>query len=145
MTPDLTRAELDQRRHELLDAHARQLGITFYAQSISGRFGELIREATRLSGQRTVVLIDEYDKPILDNLGDREVAATAQVFVFEFKVVEQAAKGEALQQIKAQGYADKYRGRGEPVHLIGVEFSRAARNLVGFETETRPPMQPHHP
>jgi hypothetical protein len=62
-----------------------------------------------------------------------------QVFVFEFKVVEHAAQGEALQQIKARGYADKYLGRGEPVHLIGVEFSRTARNLVGFEVETRPP------
>jgi hypothetical protein len=67
---------------------------------------------------------------------DMAVLFAAQVFVFEFKVVEQAAKGEALQQIRALGYADKYRDRGEPVHLIGVEFSRAARNLVGFEVET---------
>ncbi|WP_310462913.1 ATP-binding protein [Sphaerotilus sp.] len=71
---------------------------------------------------------------------DMAVLFAAQVFVFEFKVVEQAAKGEALQQIKALGYADKYRARGEPVHLIGVEFSRAARNLIGFETETLPPI-----
>jgi hypothetical protein len=67
---------------------------------------------------------------------DMAVLFQQQVFVFEFKVVEHTAKGEALQQIKAQGYADKYRDRGEPVHLIGVEFSRAARNLVGFEVET---------
>ncbi|MEY4907489.1 MAG: hypothetical protein RL260_1207, partial [Pseudomonadota bacterium] len=67
---------------------------------------------------------------------DMALLFNGQVFVFEFKVVEHAAKGEALQQIKALGYADKYRGRGEPVHLIGVEFSRAARNLVGFEVET---------
>jgi hypothetical protein len=64
------------------------------------------------------------------------------VFVFEFKVVEQAARGDALAQIKAQGYADKYRARGEPVHLIGIEFSRAARNLVGFEVETLAPTLP---
>jgi PD-(D/E)XK nuclease superfamily len=51
-------------------------------------------------------------------------------------VVADTATGEALAQIKAKGYADKYRNRGEPVHLIGVEFSRAARNLVGFAVET---------
>jgi len=44
--------------------------------------------------------------------------------------------GRALQQIKAQGYADKYRSRGEPIYLIGVEFSKASRNIVGFEVET---------
>ena len=32
-------------------------------------------------------------------------------------------------------YADKYRSRGEPIHLIGVEFSRASRNIVGFKVE----------
>jgi len=28
------------------------------------------------------------------------------------------------------------RSRGEPIHLIGVEFSKASRNIVGFEVET---------
>ncbi len=62
-----------------------------------------------------------------------------QVFVFEFKVVEHTAKGDALAQIKALGYADKYLGRGEPVHLVGIEFGRVARNLVGFAVETITP------
>ena len=47
------------------------------------------------------------------------------------------AGGEALAQIRARGYADKYLGRGEPVHLIGITFGRAERNLIGFEVETR--------
>ncbi|MDD2880958.1 MAG: PD-(D/E)XK nuclease domain-containing protein [Rhodoferax sp.] len=41
-----------------------------------------------------------------------------------------------MQQIKDKGYADKYRARGEPIHLIGVEFSKASRNIVDFEVET---------
>ena len=67
---------------------------------------------------------------------DMAVLFRQQVFVFEFKVVADAATGDALQQIKARGYADKYRDRGEPVHLIGIEFSRAERNVVGFAVET---------
>ena len=55
------------------------------------------------------------------------------VYIFEFKVVNQDATGSALQQIKAKGYADKYRARGEPIHLIGVEFNKTSRNIVGFE------------
>jgi PD-(D/E)XK nuclease superfamily len=67
---------------------------------------------------------------------DMAVLFAQQVFLFEFKVVEQAARGEALRQIRERGYADKYRDRGEPVHLIGVEFGRGERNIVGFEFET---------
>jgi hypothetical protein len=28
------------------------------------------------------------------------------------------------------------RSRGKPIHLIGVEFSREQRSVVGFEVET---------
>jgi hypothetical protein len=59
-----------------------------------------------------------------------------QIYLFEFKVVELAPEGRALQQIKDRGYADKYRAEGLPIHLIGVEFSREQRSVVGFEIET---------
>jgi len=64
------------------------------------------------------------------------VLFAGQVFLFEFKVVELTPQGRALQQIKAMHYADKYQGRSEPIHLIGVEFSKASRNIVGFEVDT---------
>ena len=67
---------------------------------------------------------------------DMAVLFEGQVYLFEFKVVELTPEGRALQQIKDKGYADKYRARGEPIHLIGVEFSKASRNIVGFEVET---------
>ena len=64
---------------------------------------------------------------------DMTVLFNAHVYIFEFKVVELAPEGRALQQIQDKGYADKYRARGEPMHLIGVEFSKLQRNIVGFE------------
>ena len=67
---------------------------------------------------------------------DMTVLFADQVFLFEFKVVESSPSGSALQQLKDRAYADKYRSRGEPIHLIGVEFSKASRNIVGFGTET---------
>jgi Predicted AAA-ATPase/PD-(D/E)XK nuclease superfamily len=67
---------------------------------------------------------------------DMAVEFGGAVWIFEFKVVELDPEGKALAQIKANGYADKYRGRGEPIHLVGVEFSRDSRNIVGFDTET---------
>ena len=64
------------------------------------------------------------------------VLFNGNVYLFEFKVVELIPEGRALQQIKDQQYADKYRSRGEPIHLIGVEFSKIERNITGFEQET---------
>ena len=66
---------------------------------------------------------------------DMAVRFNGNVYLFEFKVVELAPEGAAMTQLKARGYADKYRDRGEPIHLIGVEFSKEARNLAAFDVE----------
>ena len=66
---------------------------------------------------------------------DMAVRFNDQVYLFEFKVVEQEPEGAATAQLKARRYADKYRALGQPITLIGVEFSREARNVVGFEVE----------
>ena len=84
---------------------------------------------------------------------DLAVRAGGHVYLFEFKVVEMAPPGSALAQLRERDYAAKYRGRGEPIpmggnrprseaaglgegqpiHLVGVEFSRETRNLTAFE------------
>ena len=64
---------------------------------------------------------------------DMAVRTGGHVYLFEFKVAEMAPPGSALAQLRERGYADKYRGRGEPIHLIGVEFSRETRNVTAFE------------
>ena len=64
---------------------------------------------------------------------DMAVRAGGHVYLFEFKVTEQAGPGAALAQLRERGYAAKYRGRGEPIHLIGVEFSRKTHTVTAFE------------
>ena len=64
---------------------------------------------------------------------DMAVRAGGQVYLFEFKVVELAPPGSALRQLQERDYAAKYRGEGQPIHLIGVEFSRDTRNVTAFE------------
>jgi hypothetical protein len=41
-----------------------------------------------------------------------------------------------LQQIKDKGYAKPYLSLGQPIHQIGVEFSKTSRSVVGFEVES---------
>ncbi len=66
---------------------------------------------------------------------DMAVRFKGNVYLLEFKVVEFAPVGAAMAQLKAKRYADKYRGSGQPIYLIAVEFSQESRNLVAFEVE----------
>lgn len=43
-------------------------GIKSYGASVAERFGSLIENISKKSGKQVVVLIDEYDKPLLDNI-----------------------------------------------------------------------------
>ena len=66
---------------------------------------------------------------------DMAVLFNSHVYLFEFKVVELASAGAALAQLKERRYADKYRALGQPIHLIGVEFSKDERNVAAFDVE----------
>ncbi|MBF0235908.1 MAG: ATP-binding protein [Desulfamplus sp.] len=69
------RTQLDERIYEILFENADRLNLPLTKdRTIPGTFGELIRLAAETYGQRAVVLVDEYDKPILDNIENREVA-----------------------------------------------------------------------
>jgi hypothetical protein len=66
--------DLNEKIHEILLFNEKNLGVTTVNKSISGRFAEIIKGAREKYGERVVVLVDEYDKPILDNIGDLSVA-----------------------------------------------------------------------
>ena len=66
---------------------------------------------------------------------DMAVRTGGQVYLFEFKVVEQAGAGSAMAQLRGRCYEEKYRNLALPIHLVAVEFSSEARNLVRLEAE----------
>ena len=66
---------------------------------------------------------------------DMAVLFNDEVYLFEFKTVGKEPEGAAMAQLREKGYADKYRHLGEPIHLIGVEFSHEERNLAAFAVE----------
>ena len=69
------REELDETIFELLVKNQHYLGVNCEVKSIHGCFGKLIRQAHKKYGKRVVILIDEYDKPILDNIENPALAA----------------------------------------------------------------------
>jgi len=66
--------ELHQTMEAMLNRWARIFGITYSNESIKDRFQETIEFLFVGTGEQVVVLIDEYDKPILDNITKPELA-----------------------------------------------------------------------
>ena len=66
--------ELNTNILSMLDAQAEKQGIECKNELVANRFAELIQKVYAKTGRRVVILIDEYDKPILDNLEDGQKA-----------------------------------------------------------------------
>ncbi len=69
------------------------------------------------------------------NIGrmDLSVKLDGKVFIFEFKLTEKAT-GKALKQIKEKRYWAKYQDYKD-IYLVGIEFSRKKRNIIGYKWE----------
>jgi len=69
-----TRQQLDASIIEMLNVTAEPFNITLKKQDVHLVFSALIRKLHEKTGQRVAVLIDEYDKPILDNITHPTIA-----------------------------------------------------------------------
>ena len=67
-----------------LDAVGENAGIEPRYSAVPARFTHLIRALHRDAGQQVVVLVDEYDKPILDALAEPDVALANRDFLRGF-------------------------------------------------------------
>jgi len=68
------RDDLDVKFDYLLKTHARNLGVELTFKTVREQFLELIENAAKSHQQKVVVLVDEYDKPILDNINNPDLA-----------------------------------------------------------------------
>ncbi len=74
-----TREDLNERLLFLLENNEKRLlGITGQSCFPANRFDSLIKETWKQHQGQVVILIDEYDKPILDNIDQPEMAAFAR-------------------------------------------------------------------
>ncbi|MGP1445707.1 PD-(D/E)XK nuclease domain-containing protein, partial [Treponema sp.] len=63
---------------------------------------------------------------------DLTLTMEQKVYIIEFKV----GSGNALEQIKAKKYYEKYRNMNKDIYLVGINFDEAERNISGFTWET---------
>jgi hypothetical protein len=68
------REELDVRILNMFRENGQRLCIGMDSTDLAGKFSDLISGTASKYGKRVVVLVDEYDKPLLDNLHDSQIA-----------------------------------------------------------------------
>ena len=68
------RQGLDEKIDNRLQLVADKFGSQFQFNNISDKFYELVLGIYKKFNKKAVILIDEYDKPILDNITDTEAA-----------------------------------------------------------------------
>lgn len=72
---------------------------------------------------------------VLTSRGQIDMVMTLpeHIYILEFKCDQSATA--ALAQIRAQGYAERYRGLGKPITLVGINFSPEQRNVEAWAVE----------
>ena len=68
----MEKEQLEDYLSNRLEAEERKWGITHSKRGVNDRLTELITTAYEISGKQVVVLIDEYDAPMLDVAHDKE-------------------------------------------------------------------------
>ena len=71
--------DLEQYIINATNQHASTYGVTLEIDSYEQRFAELVRKLHLKTGKKVVLLVDEYDKPILDNLFNDQLNAIRTV------------------------------------------------------------------
>lgn len=67
------RGSVYNRLSDQLTVYEKVYGLAGSDKTLSSRFMELVETAVGTTGQKAVILIDEYDKPLTDNILDEEM------------------------------------------------------------------------
>ncbi len=85
-TPEMLERALLHALNQMGSSH----GLTLSGESPSDYLSDLIRQLASISGKQVVVLIDEYDKALIDNLEDLETAKKNREILRRFYTVLKA-------------------------------------------------------
>jgi len=68
----------------ILQKYEQQYGVSFIANSLSVRFSNVIAQAYQKTGMKVVVLIDEYDKPLISSMDNPDLNKTMRTILKGF-------------------------------------------------------------
>ncbi|MDR3306763.1 MAG: AAA family ATPase, partial [Endomicrobium sp.] len=65
--------ELKDSLLDFINSVASNHGVALSNSTLSSRFTQLIEQLHKKDGKQVVILVDEYDKPLIDNLSKEEI------------------------------------------------------------------------
>ena len=66
---------------------------------------------------------------------DLTIIMPDKILIFEFKLIKHGTAAEAIEQIKAKGYPEKYQVNNKPIHLIGISFDPETKSVTELRHE----------
>jgi hypothetical protein len=123
--------ELSETLNYLLDENAQKYGIELKGKTYDKRFKELIVELSQK--ERIVVLVDEYDKPIIDFVEEKDTAeanrSTLASFYSTIKAADKHIKFTFLTGVSKFSKVSVFSGLN---NLRDITLSRHFPNLLGY-------------
>lgn len=140
-TPDA----VDQMLNEFLSTQEAKYGLHSDGDAFGLRFQAVIRAACMLTGKRVVILIDEYDKPLLQAIGNRELQDefrnTLKPFYGALKTMDGCIKFALLTGVTKFGKVSVF---SDMNNLEDISMSPRFAEICGItETELTTQLKPH--
>ena len=128
-----TRTELEENLLKQFADIAEEAGIVADAKTAAVGLRRLIRGLRRHAGQRVVVLVDEYDKPILDALPTPETVCANRDFLYGVYSIIKACDADIefalLTGVSRFSTASTFSGLN---HLMDITLDPRYSNLCGY-------------
>ena len=110
--------QLESSLLDFINSTANKYSVELNDNTLPSRFAELIEKLHKKAGEGTVILVDEYDKPLIDNLSDKEVYAQVKRALHDF-----------YQVIKAKDAHEKFVFMTGVSRFSGLSIFSALNNL----------------
>lgn len=127
---------LDNVLDHILSRYENEYNITPRIKSTSLRFDTLIREMTKKTGKHVVILVDEYDKPLINNINNRrqfdEFRETLAAFYANFKTCADYIRLVFLTGVSRFGQLSVFSGLN---NIRDISFSDAFTTICGVTEE----------
>lgn len=127
-------AELEEILAERVDSCAHEYGLEISGNYVAGRFQQLIEKLASRDG-KVVILIDEYDKPLLGHLGQesaREIQAVLKQFYAVVKATEAQQRFVLITGVSKFSRVSIF---SDLNNLTDLTMSGQAATLLGYTQE----------
>ena len=115
---DYTRSEfLEKKLEEYVASWEKMYGKSEIYETLTGRFKYVLEEAAKQTGHKAVVLIDEYDKPMLDVIGtdlEEKNRNTLKGFYGTFKAADASLRFVLLTGVTKFSQISVFSGFNQP-------------------------------